>query len=310
MGGKQEESYVWVYGSGEDQFEFGYRQVWLYAWRHWADLVPECPRKEDNEDTPTPQMHDPWAWHGIASLAAKVGFESDEIDRLRLSDPDYEVARDALHRARHPEKFIYEKSEFETYVAEISRIFKRASEMPPEQKTPDILVPGPGEDVKRRSGRVFNDAYKNDRKYLFLQQMYDAQYGKGSGVSSFAVRASVFFAFFGKRLPAGNADAPLTSTATRTLDTHITPGISNAASSGPIQINSDERVVSNPENAVPGPSSRRDMPHVLAGSADLDGDGVRSKNGAAEDAPIHTVPDWEMKVKINKTGAWNPANWF
>ncbi|KAJ0100649.1 uncharacterized protein J7T55_010252, partial [Diaporthe amygdali] len=153
--GEGESNCRWERGSGEDQFEFGYRQVWLYAWRHWTKLIPECPKKDDNDYTPVPQRPDPKAWYGMASLAARVGFESDEIERLRSSDPDREMAREALFRARDPEHFKYEDTALDGYVAEISRIFKCASEMIPEETKPAMLVPGPGEDVKRRSGRVF-----------------------------------------------------------------------------------------------------------------------------------------------------------
>ncbi|KAI9765377.1 MAG: hypothetical protein M1840_007457 [Geoglossum simile] len=34
-------------GNSADQFEFGYRQVWLYAWHHFLKLIEECPRKEN-----------------------------------------------------------------------------------------------------------------------------------------------------------------------------------------------------------------------------------------------------------------------
>jgi hypothetical protein len=126
--------------------------------------VAECPKKEDNQDTPTPQKPDPKAWYGIARLAAKVGFEPDEIDRLCFSDPDHELAREVLLRARKPERFIYDESKFGGYVDEVSRVFKHASEIQPDESKPDMLLPGSGEDIKRRSGRVFCNAYKADRK--------------------------------------------------------------------------------------------------------------------------------------------------
>lgn len=186
----------WIQGSSSNQFEFGYQHIWLYALRHWVEMVPECPKKEDGEETPIPYRPDPRRWYEIAKLAAKRGFESDQIDRLLSSDPDREVARQALFKARNPEYFKYDESAFDSYVAELSRIFKSAEEIPPDNLKPCFLTPGCGESLERRCGRVFNNAYKADRKYLFLEQLYQPIHGEASGVSSFAVRVSVYFAFF------------------------------------------------------------------------------------------------------------------
>ncbi|KAI0534967.1 hypothetical protein GGR58DRAFT_504754 [Xylaria digitata] len=169
-----------LHGPASDQFEFGYLQVWLYAWRHWTELVPEYPRKEDGEDTPMPQRPDPRRWCGIATLAAKVGFESDEISHLIASDPDREIARETLLKARDPEYFGYDESAFEGYVTQLVSIFSLAREKPRVDSTPVMLVPGCGESLERRCGRVFDNAYKNDRKHLFLPQLYDLNLGNGS----------------------------------------------------------------------------------------------------------------------------------
>ncbi|KAF4446547.1 Intracellular protein transport protein USO1 [Fusarium austroafricanum] len=204
--GDGEADYQWLQGSSSDQFEFGYQQIWLYAWRYWAELVPECPRKEEGEATPISQRPDPRRWREIARLAARLGFESDEIDGFLSLDPDREIAKEALLKARSPEQFGYDDSAFESYVTEVCRIFNLAKEIPAADSKPCLLIPGCGESLARRCGRVYDNAYKADRKYLFLSHLYDLQHGESSGLSSFAVRMSVYFAFFGRRLPAGNTD--------------------------------------------------------------------------------------------------------
>ncbi|KAF4344402.1 Intracellular transport USO1 [Fusarium beomiforme] len=203
--GDGEADYQWLDGSSSDQFEFSYQQIWLYAWRYWTELVPECPRKEEGEATPIPGRPDPRRWRDLARLAARLGFESDEIDKLLNTDPDREIAREALLKARSPEHFGYDDSAFESYVTEVCRIFNLAREKPTDDLKPSLLVPGCGESLARRCGRVYDNAYKADRKHLFLPYFHDKARGEASGVSSFAVRVSVYFAFFGQRLPAGNA---------------------------------------------------------------------------------------------------------
>ena len=191
--------YKWINGSSSDQFEFGYQQVMLYIWRHWPELCPECPRKEDGEETPIPQTPDPRVRYGLASLAEKVGFESDQISQLLSSDPDRKLARQILLKARSPEYFTYKESAFNGYVTEISRIFKLAKDIQPQALSPCFVVAGSGEKMQRRSGRVFNKAYHSDRKLLFLSNFYNPEKRNMGGISSFAVRVSVFFAFFGRQ---------------------------------------------------------------------------------------------------------------
>ncbi|KAF4451416.1 hypothetical protein F53441_5584 [Fusarium austroafricanum] len=179
--GDGENDYQWQQGSSSDQFEFGYQQIWLYAWRYWSELVPECPRKEEGEATPIPEKPDPRRWRGIARLAARLGFESDEIDKFLNSDPDREIATEALLKARSPEHFGYDDAAFESYVTEVCRIFNLAKERPADDLKPYLLVPGRGESLARRCGRVFDNAYKTDRKHLFLPYLYNIEHGEASG---------------------------------------------------------------------------------------------------------------------------------
>jgi hypothetical protein len=55
------------------------------------------------------------------------------------------------------------------------------------------------------SPSILENAYKSDRKHLFLPNLHDLQHGEASGVSSFAIRVSVYYAFFDRRLSAGKA---------------------------------------------------------------------------------------------------------
>ena len=75
-------------GQRIEQIEFGYRSVWLKAWRHWTDLGPDCPKKEDDQPTPRPQKADQKKWFELASLAVKHGFESDQLSHLTSLNPD------------------------------------------------------------------------------------------------------------------------------------------------------------------------------------------------------------------------------
>jgi Protein of unknown function (DUF3723) len=183
--------------SSDDRFEIGYRQVWLYAWRHWSELIPAVPRKEKREKMPVPQEPDPAIWHQLANMAYGLGFNSNEIARRRSRNPDREGAENYLLRAWPPEEFEYDK---ESLITQITYMIKLATKKK-QQKIPikpPLLISGLGEDIERRYGRAFNKAYEADRKHLFLGTLYNPREGEGGGISSFLVRSSVYFAFFGR----------------------------------------------------------------------------------------------------------------
>jgi hypothetical protein len=184
-------------GNLSDQFEFGYRQVWLYSWRHFTELIEECPRKEDGHPTPVPQEPDEVLWYEFAVLASELGFESEQIRQLKSGNPDREVARKSLLRARDPRYFKYDEAVFECFVDQLVDMFRAAIDILPTYIKPPLLVHGPGESLQRRCGRVFQKAYEDDRDFLFLDVLYDPRKGEGEGASSFYVRMSVYFAFFG-----------------------------------------------------------------------------------------------------------------
>jgi hypothetical protein len=197
-----EDKYERINPPPADRFEFSYQILVLACWRHWPQLIAECPKKEADGNTPIPQSPDPRMWWTIAARARRLGFESDEISRLLSQDPDREFAREALLKARSPDYFSY--GEFDESVAKLVVIFKSAKEILSEPIEPNILVPGCGESPDRRCGRVFNNAYEQDRRHLFLRYLYKPSRGEGGGISSFAVRSSVFFRFFGQKLPVGS----------------------------------------------------------------------------------------------------------
>lgn len=203
-------------GNLSDQFEFGYRQVWLYSWRHFTELIEECPRKEDGQPTPVPQEPDEVLWYEFAVLANKLGFKSEQISRLMSPNPDREVARKALLKGRDPRYFKYGEADFERFQDQLVDMYRAAIHVPPTYIMPPLLINGPGESLKRRCGRVYQKAYEDDRDFLFLDVLYSPRKGEGEGVSSFYVRMSVYFAFFGKPLntsPGSRPSTPLRTTA-------------------------------------------------------------------------------------------------
>ena len=193
-------------GNLEDRVNLGKWQAWLCLMRDFPDMVPECPKTEKGKPAPMPQKPKPAVWRRFATLMYRLGFESDEIHRLRLKDVDREKARDNLLEARDPEDYTYDDADFESHQDNMVKMYDTARKKEQLSANPLLFVDEPGESLERRCGRTFEDAYEYDRKHLFLNVLCDSDWVGGRGITSLFVRISVCFAFFGK---------PVFSTGTR-----------------------------------------------------------------------------------------------
>ena len=93
--------------SPDDQFELGYRQVWLGILREWEKLGPGVLKKEREKKTPRPQKPNAEKWYQLAVLAKKSGFGSETILLLLNQNPDQQREREFLLAERPPEDFEY-----------------------------------------------------------------------------------------------------------------------------------------------------------------------------------------------------------
>ena len=102
-------------GSLANQMDLGIFQLWLFSGRDFYEMIKDCPLKEDRHPTPVPKKANASTWWAFATLAYALGFESDQIHRLRLQAPDKEIARTALLEARNPDRFRYDDGVFESF---------------------------------------------------------------------------------------------------------------------------------------------------------------------------------------------------
>ncbi|KAF2193579.1 hypothetical protein K469DRAFT_691130 [Zopfia rhizophila CBS 207.26] len=147
------------------------------------DLVKECPRTEKGAKKLTPWEPQEVKWYVFALLARQFGYSSNRIRQLTSQTPS---------------------QEFQPVLPDLSG-------------RPLFTTHDSGETLQRRCGRVFQNAYTADRRYLFLDMLYNHHQGIGKGISSFYVRQSVWFAFFKAILPSQIASNVLISNPFRSL---------------------------------------------------------------------------------------------
>ncbi|PWW72046.1 hypothetical protein C7212DRAFT_38371, partial [Tuber magnatum] len=186
-------------GNATDGREFGYQQLWLYVMRHFPEMVAATPRKENGKTKPEIKEPDPRIWHGFATLARHLGFDSDAIATLLETDPDEKAAREFLHSSRPPGQYSITPSELQNNICQISRILKSMSTRGqiPGQGPALVTSDGSGEVVSRRCGRPFQRSHEYDRDYMYIDLLYCAE-PEGVDITSLYSRREVFFAFFGR----------------------------------------------------------------------------------------------------------------
>ena len=185
--------------------ESGYRQLWLFAWRHFPELSATVPRKDVGRPKPKARASNQQRWQQLAGLAISLGFESEEIKLLNSQDPDSNMTYDFLSQVRPVESY-HVSDEIRTARArQICRVLKSIvrktnSEPIPEPKA-DSAIP-----VDHRCGRPHEQSHDRSKAWFFLTDIYDLQ-ASGS-LSHFNVNRDIFFAFFGFESYLGVAQEP------------------------------------------------------------------------------------------------------
>ncbi|KAL5344424.1 hypothetical protein ACLOAV_010684 [Pseudogymnoascus australis] len=177
-----------------DRLDIGYRQLWLYAMRHYREI----PRKAKSKllAKAVVERADENILSALAVLANKVGFESAEIYDLKQRSSDNDIEQNALLKARIPDQYQYKNSTLEAGVAQIVSLFDTAVPVPcvflsPSLASDSLKTP------ENRCGFPDEDSYEQDRKSIFMTHMHCKGEEEGEEITSFLVRRSVYLAFFG-----------------------------------------------------------------------------------------------------------------
>ena len=179
---------------GTDLFELAYRQLWLFVMRHYPQLARETKSKKviakSNSGTA-----DQAVLHNMASLSRKLGFMSGPAQNLLKMTPDRQIAREALLKARKPTNYRYDGNTFDCLIDKVVECFAQA--VAHEISSPSEIVLSSAPKLKFRCGPPREETHIQDRPLMFLDRI-QANSSSSSIVSSFYVRQSVYFAFFGK----------------------------------------------------------------------------------------------------------------
>ena len=147
-------------GTAADQINLGYQQIHAYAMRNFLDMPQEL--HDENLLAIPKKEADKGRLRRFAELAQRLGFESPEITMLK----------------ENPHSTT-----------------EGATNIPSK---PVLVTSGNGVIKKRRCGLPATGTYKEDSRFLYLNDIYTTCDERSEGITSFFVRRSVFFAFYGR----------------------------------------------------------------------------------------------------------------
>jgi hypothetical protein len=201
-----ETSFGSVIGDFDTRLDFGIRQLWLAAFRQYKEL-PADMQKSDLLALPRTQA-DQASLHEFASLASRLGFESDKIRDILKTPSDRSIAEHALFRARRPGRYVFRDPE--KCIQQILDAFAagvQASTSDTLHETADDIIKP--ENPPKRHGTPRQVDYEYDKTRLFLPQMQDELSGEMGAMTSTFVRWSVYNAYFGTPPSLGRVDVEI-----------------------------------------------------------------------------------------------------
>ena len=182
-------SFTSYQGSEVEAFVSGYRQLWLFAWRHFPELSAVLPRKDAGKPKPRTQATNEHCQRRLAQLAMELGFSSDRLALLGGHDPDARIIRELVRQARPPDYYEIPDTAYDEIAKVLATINRRGQGAPRKQERPEREMPR-----KSRCGRPHEASLEETKDHFFFNQVF--LFGSRI-VSPFTVNRDIFRAFFG-----------------------------------------------------------------------------------------------------------------
>ncbi|KAM3551527.1 hypothetical protein ARSEF4850_007825 [Beauveria asiatica] len=179
-------------GNRDSRLRLGMQQLWLAAFREYENLPVKLQRK--NVLAKARPRVDVGALHGLASVALRLGFESDEIHEILSHSADWVIASEALLAARKPGSFEYDN--LDQLATQIAGIFAKARPVASETRRMQTYTNRSKKPARHGLPDAADHAY--DKLQLFLPNIGGDIDNSRNHVTSLFVRMSVYRAYFGQ----------------------------------------------------------------------------------------------------------------
>ncbi|KAK4982611.1 hypothetical protein LTR50_007666 [Elasticomyces elasticus] len=171
-----------------------YKQLWLFAMRHFPEMTAVAPRKELGKGKPGVKQSSPILWQRFGDLAVSLGFRTRQALDLQREDPSKALAVQLAHSI---------DSATAADDVLVTRLASLVRQIRARHKTPSVFGFAFGSDardtpVDRSYGRPLEDSHNADRSALFLPVLW-RDYGPPSTyITSLMAKRDMFTGFFGQ----------------------------------------------------------------------------------------------------------------
>lgn len=197
----------WLSLPCEKHVDSGYLQLLLYVWRHFPEMTgvdakkSRVSRQTNNAYRAGVRRDGEYhcRWINLAKLAATLGFDNEEIRRLRGQDPDIEAIRRNLLHLRPKHLFEIEPHSFDLEVNRQLEALASFSRRRICLNYPKINTDHDGPPPSARCGKPDQTSQDLDKCYMFLQNVIRRQdHPLRKSITSFAVKHLIIHAFMGE----------------------------------------------------------------------------------------------------------------
>ncbi|KAF7894690.1 uncharacterized protein EAF01_010140 [Botrytis porri] len=195
-----ENSFTEVESSDSMRFHIAKLQIFLAAFRNFNNIVNIACRKDLEEAKPMVAVPNLIVIYQFAKLAYKLGFDSDQVQRLLSIDPRIEEIYSCLVRLdpskeKNEEELRLRAQNYATIWNKDNAV--KDSNMSTVSNHPLLTDRDQDQTLAQRCGRPFQKAHIQDKEFLFLRHIYSSDKTTGRYITSFYVKQATFIAFFG-----------------------------------------------------------------------------------------------------------------
>ncbi len=195
-----ENHFVQIDEGDKDHFEFSYRQLWIYAMRHFPDLVSVDVEGEATKDSSCVKMPISIFWYRFARLALRLGFRSRKMELMGSTSALDEVVIDCISWVAGASK---DGASPHHQAAEVRKRLQIETDTPPET-APSLVTNDSDLDVQYRCGRPFEGSRRKVELGLFIRWLYDTSEPRGRYITQSFVQRAIFHAFFDRDMRRGD----------------------------------------------------------------------------------------------------------
>ena len=178
-----------------------YRQLWLFALRHFPVMGGEAPRKRKARESAGSTGEQQRWWYELPALASKLGYRRVRWRYHDLRAADAQAIGDCV-RSLVPEKYYRIDAKRMHQIVQVT--CQLIGDVPPVKSTsgpPELTSDhnSCGSDISDRCGRPYDDSLAADEDKLFFDYIYEQSYDMRPKryLTSFDIKRDFFHSFFG-----------------------------------------------------------------------------------------------------------------